>query len=76
MRGLIYHQNKGQNDRAIEDYSKAIAIDPNYALAYSSRGLIYAILGNMGRAISDFQKACDLGLELGCKALEMALKNR
>ncbi len=40
------------------------------------RGFAYAILGSMGRAISDFQKACDMGYEIGCKALQKALKNR
>ena len=30
----------------------------------------------MGRAISDFQKACDIGYENGCKGLQKVLKNR
>jgi hypothetical protein len=29
-----------------------------------------------GRAISDFQNACDMGLENGCKGLQMVLKKR
>jgi hypothetical protein len=41
-----------------------------------NRGATYFLSGNMGRAISDFQKACDMGDEGGCKALQMALKNR
>jgi len=32
--------------------------------------------GNMGRAISDFQKACDLGNESGYEGLKIVLKNR
>ena len=31
---------------------------------------------NMGRAISDFQKACDMGFEMGCENLQIALKKR
>ena len=30
----------------------------------------------MGRAISDLQKACDMGDELGCKNLQRALEKR
>ncbi len=32
--------------------------------------------GNMGRAISDLQKACDMGDVLGCEYLQMALEKR
>ena len=30
-----------EDDKAIEDYNKAIELDPNYALAYIDRGFIY-----------------------------------
>ena len=30
----------------------------------------------MGRAISDLQKACDMGDENGCKGLQMVLEKR
>ncbi|MBI5748845.1 MAG: tetratricopeptide repeat protein [Nitrospinae bacterium] len=75
-RGVVYGKEKGQYDRAIEDYNKVIALNPNHAQAYSMRGATYALSGNMGRAISDWQKACDMGEENGCKLLQMALEKR
>jgi len=32
--------------------------------------------GIMGKAIEDFQKACDMGFENGCKVLQMVLEKR
>ena len=51
---------KGQLDRAIADYDKAIALDPNYAAAYNNRGLIYQKKGEVDRAIADYDKAIKL----------------
>ena len=67
-KGYQYSLNK-EHDSAIEAYTKAIALDPNYADAYTNRGIAYALSGNMGRAISDLQRACDMGEENGCKNL-------
>jgi Flp pilus assembly protein TadD len=52
------------------------ALNLNDAEVYHNRGLACDKLGNMGRAISDFQKACDLGNENGCKNLQIALEKR
>jgi tetratricopeptide (TPR) repeat protein len=73
----VAYANKGQYDRAIEDFNKAIALNPNEGGAYNNRGVAYYNKkGNMGRAISDFQKACDMGNEMGCKNLQIVLQNR
>ena len=42
---------------AIENYSKAIDLNPQYELAYAQRGLIYARMGNIQKALNDFNKA-------------------
>ena len=75
-RGDVYF-DKGQYDRAIEDYNKAIALNPNNASAYNNRGVAYERIGNIiNKAISDYQKACDMGYELGCKNLQGILRQR
>jgi tetratricopeptide (TPR) repeat protein len=49
-----------QPDRAIEDLDQAIRLNPNYALAFSSRGLAYARKGQPDRAIQDYDQAIRL----------------
>ena len=73
--GILY-KDIGNLTHNIEDYNKAIALDPNLALAYSNRGIAYAKKGDIGRAISNLQKACDLGDEDGCKNLQKVLRMR
>ena len=50
----------GQIDKAIERYSHAIDLNPNYAEAYTNRGLAYQNKGDYDRAIEDHNKALDL----------------
>ncbi len=47
----------GQYDKAIEDYSRAIAIDPNNANAYNGRGIAYRKKDQYDKALEDFNKA-------------------
>jgi tetratricopeptide (TPR) repeat protein len=59
LRGGAYHERKDYN-KAIEDYTKAIDLDPNYARAYSSRGDAYHCKENYNKAIEDYTKAIAL----------------
>jgi tetratricopeptide (TPR) repeat protein len=52
--------DKGKYDDAIADYTKAIALDPNVATAYTHRGLAYGRKGEVDRAIADFSKVLEL----------------
>jgi tetratricopeptide (TPR) repeat protein len=45
---------------AILDYNKAIAIDPNYALAYYNRGFSKSVLEDERGAILDYTKAIEI----------------
>ncbi len=54
------YQAKGDLDRAIDDYTRAIGLDPEYARAYRARGEAYKAKGDMGRATADFQKSAEL----------------
>ena len=58
-RGVAY-QKKGEVDRAIADFSRAIAIDSKYAKAYANRGHAYNDKGETDLAIADFTKAIAL----------------
>ena len=50
----------GQMDKAIEAYSHAIELNPDYAATYYNRGTAYNIKGDSDRAIEDFTKVIDL----------------
>ena len=56
-RGVAYDE-LGQYLRAIEDYDKAIKLDPDFGVAYKSRGLAYRKLGQDAKADADKAKAC------------------
>jgi len=45
---------------AIEDYNKAISLDPKYAEVYSDRGRAYNNLKNFDAALLDYSKAIEL----------------
>ena len=47
-------------DRAIEDYTTAINLKPNYAEFYSNRGNAYRDKDDFHRAIEDYTTAIDL----------------
>ena len=51
---------KGDIDRAISDYTKAIELNPNYVPAYNSRGRAYTRNGDYMRAVADVTKAGEL----------------
>lgn len=55
-RGIAYN-NKGDNDKALQDYDQAINHKPDYTIAYNNRGLIYSRKGEHDRAILDFDQA-------------------
>lgn len=48
-------------DCAIETFSKAILLNPNYTIAYANRGTAYAQKTDFDRAIEDLVKATQLG---------------
>lgn len=58
-RGCIYYKNNDY-DKAIEDYNKALSINPNFADAYNQRGIVYFAKQDYKKAIDDFNKAINL----------------
>jgi len=52
--------NSGDNQGAIEDYTQAIRLDPNYAHAYNNRGLARYNLGDNQGAIEDYTQGINI----------------
>lgn len=52
--------NKGEQAKAIADYSKAIELKPDYANAYNSRGNSWDDIGKEDKAIVDYTQAIEL----------------
>lgn len=58
-RGNAYNFN-GQYEKALNDFNRAIEINPALELAYFNRGKIYEKLKDYGRAIEDFTNALNI----------------
>ena len=58
-RGLSYYR-LDQNESAIQDYNKAIELDPQFVIFYSNRALAYEKIGQYDKAIADRKKAAEL----------------
>ncbi len=56
QRGLAYLE-RGSYTRAIGDFSRAIAINPDFAGSYNNRGIAYRAAGRYGQAYNDFSEA-------------------
>lgn len=55
----IINENKGENIKAIQNYSEAIRICPGYSRAWNSLGYLYSNMRQLNRAESSFLKAID-----------------
>ena len=55
------YRDKGEFDRAIQDFDKSIQIKPDNAEAYYGRGMAYGSKGYLDRARQDYSKARELG---------------
>lgn len=51
---------RGQNDRAIQDYDKAIGLDPRFADAHRNRGAAWFNTGAYDKALADYDAAIRL----------------
>jgi len=60
--GVAYNDIQ-EPEQAIVDFSKAIAINPQYAPAYANRGAAYGMQGDLSRAIADFKTAIKISPE-------------
>ena len=52
--------SEGKNDLAIEDFSKAVSMEPGWAEAYIERGKAHATIGTAGKASADYVRAGEI----------------
>jgi tetratricopeptide (TPR) repeat protein len=78
-RAQIYFTN-GDYDRAIEDLSGFIRLNPNWsALPYYMRGSAYEKKGELDKALTDFREALNKGNTTGSediKRVERAIRSK
>lgn len=67
VQGINYY-NQGNYKRAIESYTKAIELKPNYKESYHSRGLAYSELGDWDHALVHLKRAKALAEDQGLTA--------
>ena len=60
-------------EKAIDDCSKSIQLDPNYALAYYNRGVAYQGLEEYEKAKADYRKALTINPDLELAKENLAL---
>jgi len=58
-RGAVY-AGLGQYDRALADYERALAIDPDFSRALNNRGTAFQRIGDFEKARADFDQAINL----------------
>src|SRR3990172_6865693 len=68
------YDSTGELYKAIEAYSKAIALNPENSLFYNNRGISYVMAKQKQKALEDFKKACNLKKDVGCENLKTLLK--
>ncbi len=59
IRGTL-RMEAGANEKAIEDFNEAIALNPKDDRAYSGRGTMRLVAGNHAAAIADFDRSISL----------------
>lgn len=69
-RGIAF-QARGEDDRAIADFTKALEINPQLTQAYTKRGVAYEAIGLREEAITDYRRALAIdGNEFSKSALK------
>ncbi len=66
-----YYRDKGQQDKALAEYTKALEVRPNYDLAFNNRGNVYFGQNQNDLALADYNKTLQLNPNN-----EKALNNR
>ena len=78
QRAAMYCHHVKQPEKAIEDYTKAIELDPNRTCLYSNRASCYTRMKQPEKAIEYFNKALELDPDLkeARECLDRILRNK
>ena len=68
-RGFAY-AIRGERDRALRDFDIALRLDPVNPGIYENRARLHLRDNDTARALSDFRRACELGAQDACVAVE------
>jgi tetratricopeptide (TPR) repeat protein len=60
----------GNDNKALEAYSRAIELQPNASLSYQVRGKLYRARGDEQSAMQDFKKSCEFGDDEACSYIK------
>ena len=74
-RGIIQYTKKGKFDAAIADFDESLRLNPKEINALINRGITYRQKNDPDAAITDFNKAIDLGLQTA-SLLKLVAKDR
>lgn len=55
--------SKGENDRALAEFNKALNLSPDFVSALFNRGLVYLQMGQYDQAVADFDKVVEIGAQ-------------
>ncbi|TXJ12901.1 tetratricopeptide repeat protein [Brachyspira aalborgi] len=69
---MVYNR-KGEHDKAIEDYNKAIEINPDFALTYNNIGLSFYLKKDFDKALEYIRKAINIDNYFGEAYSTMAM---
>ena len=64
----------GKFKSGLEDYFRAVELDPDFGNAYYNRAAVYYVMGQLNYACSDWQTAHDLGVPNTEEVLKMYCK--
>ncbi len=67
--GRLYETPLCRADQALANYTRAIDLNPGYAMAYSSRGDTYSDMGEHAEALNDYTRAIELNPNDEIKAM-------
>ncbi len=55
-----FFERKGEHDKAIAEYNKAIQLSPAFGMGYYNRGLAWKAKGEYAKAIADYDKSIEV----------------